>query len=506
MTGKVYLVGAGPGDPKLLTLKGQEVLSRAEVVVYDRLASPNLLRAVPAGAERIYVGKAADRHTLRQEQINELLYQKAAEGKRVVRLKGGDSFVFGRGGEEAEYLVERGIPFEVVPGVTSAVSVPAYAGIPVTHRGVASSFMVVTGHEDPGKTESTIPWEAIGKAETVVVLMGVENLPYLTSQMIAYGRDPETPAALVRWGTRPEQETLVGTLSNLVQKVREVNFKPPALLVVGPVVKLREILAWSEKRPLFGLRVLVTRSRSQASVLSQALEDLGAEAWELPVLAFKEPSDPARLDRAVDELRSYQWLIFTSQNGVESFLRRLAERKKDIRELHGIKLVAIGPKTAEALEKRGLLPLLVPGEYRAEALVESLKDMVQPGERVLLARAEVAREVLPVGLSALGAEVDDVAAYRTVPTGEDAAETRQLLQEGRISLLTFTSSSTVLNFLNAVPLEEARGVKVACIGPITAETAVKHGLQPDIVAHEYTIDGLVKAVVEYYQNERGMNS
>lgn len=501
--GTVYLVGAGPGDPGLITVKGLEMIRRADVLVYDRLASPRLLGYAPEGAERIYVGKRPDRHTLSQEEINELLVRKAKEGKTVVRLKGGDPFVFGRGGEEAETLVKHGIPFEVVPGITSAIAVPAYAGIPVTHRDFNASFAVVTGHERPEKTESSIDWEHLARAaETLVFLMGVGNLPLIRERLLRYGRSPDTPVALIRWGTRVEQQTLTGTLEDIVERVEQANFQPPAVTVVGEVVKLREKLSWFERKPLFGKRVLVTRARSQASELSERIEALGGEAVEFPVIRITPPARQDLLDAALHRLEDYDWVVFTSVNGVKHFFRRLRELKLDIRRMAKAKVAAIGPQTAEALLDKGLQVEILPGEYRAEALAEAMVPRVQAGEKVLLPRADIARKVLARELERHGLKVTEVDAYDTRVGTEDAEEVARMLEEGAIHVITFTSSSTVRNFVEAIRTVRENWnslletVQIACIGPITARTAEGLGLRVDAVAKEYTIDGLVETLMQ----------
>lgn len=501
--GIVYLVGAGPGDPGLITVKGLNCIRKADVLVYDRLASPRLLSHARPEAERIYVGKSPDRHAMVQEDINQLLVDKAKEGKVVTRLKGGDPFVFGRGGEEAELLVENGITFEIVPGITSAISVPAYAGIPVTHRGYTSTFAIVTGNEDPTKDDSSIAWDKIATgAGTLIFLMGMGNLPGICARLVEYGRDPETPVALIRWGTRPEQRTLTGTLSNIITKAQEAQFKNPAIIIVGEVVTLRDKLAWFENRPLFGKRIIVTRSREQASVLSSALEALGGEAWEFPTIQIAPPEDYADLDKAINDVRSYRWVIFTSVNGVKMFFARMRKNNKDIRDLSDIRLCAIGPRTREELEMRGLIVDYVPGEYRAEEIVAGLQGKVLPGDRVLLPRADIARKLLSKALEEMGAMVNDVVAYRTILGDEDAASIKEALTAGEVHVVTFTSSSTVRNFVKLVGetgLQQLLdNVVVASIGPITSKTAKELGLHVDVEAKEYTIDGLVKAIKEYF--------
>jgi uroporphyrinogen III methyltransferase/synthase len=499
-TGVVYLVGAGPGDPGLITVKGLDCIKRAEVLVYDRLAGKRLLSYASAACELIYVGKMPDCHTLRQEEINQLLLKKALEGRVVTRLKGGDPYVFGRGGEEAELLAGNNVPFEIVPGITSAIAVPAYAGIPVTHRDFASSFAVITGHEDPAKDESSIAWEKIATAHgTLVFLMGVGNLPLIADKLQRHGRPASTPVALIRWGTRPEQRTLTGSLATIVQQAEEAGLTSPAIIVVGKVVTLRHTLSWFEKKPLFGKRVVVTRSREQASDLSGRIEELGGEVFEFPTIAIAEPEDFAPLDAAISRMETYDWLIFTSVNGVDAFFARLRRQGRDIRNLKGARLCAIGPKTKERLEALCLNVEYVPAEYRAEAVLEGLKGKLKFGERVLLPRADIARGILPDTLRSMGAEVDNVIAYRTVRGGGDARLLRELLEKKMIHYITFTSSSTVRNFVETLNYPDLQslldGVRLVSIGPITSQAARDLGLAIAIEAAEYTIDGLMEALL-----------
>lgn len=497
--GIVYLVGAGPGDPGLITVKGLECIKKAEVLVYDRLAAKRLLSYAPKNCEMIYVGKLPDRHTLRQEEINQLLVDKGLAGKIVTRLKGGDPYVYGRGGEEGELLRANGVPFEVVPGITSAIAVPAYAGIPVTHRDCTSSFAIITGHEDPNKTASSIAWDKIATGiGTLVFLMGVGNLSMIVKNLVENGRAATTPVALIRWGTRPEQQVLTGTLADIVAKVAEAGFTSPAIIIVGEVVKLRETLSWFEEKPFFGKRVVVTRSREQASDLSRRIEEMGGEAWEFPAIEIVEPEDFAPMDEAIAKLDSYQWLIFTSVNGVDSFFSRLRLLGRDIRALNGVKLCAIGPKTKERLEEMCLSVEYVPSEYVAEAIIAGLRGKLQPGERVLLPRADIARAILPESLAnEMGAVVDNVVAYRTVRGDGDAELLKELLAEKMIHYITFTSSSTVKNFVEMLAaeniVESLQGVKLISIGPITSQAARDLGLTIDLEASEYTIDGLLEA-------------
>ena len=508
MAGKVFLVGAGPGDYRLITQKGIECLKAAEVVVYDYLADDRLLRWAPPAAEKIYVGKSAGRHTMRQEQISQLLVDKARAGKCVVRLKGGDPFVFGRGGEEGLLLQENGIPFEVVPGVTSAIAVPAYAGIPVTHRGVAASFAVVTGHEDPTKEKSSIRWDKLATAvDTLVFLMGIGNLPAITQKLIENGRPADTPAAVIRWGTKPEQRTLVTTVGRAAEDVARAGLRPPAIFLVGEVAALREKLRWFDvpaQRPLLGRTVLVTRSRQQASMLTERLEALGARVIERPAIRIQPPADGyAALDAALAEVEKYQWLIFTSANGVEAFFARLRAAGRDARALGYARLAAIGSGTAAALERHGLTADVVPAVYRAEGILESLKGKLPPHAKILLPRAETARETLPEGLRAQGMLVDVVPAYQTAAAAvseEERAALRQEFLQEHIDWVTFTSSSTVKNFCHMIDDKESLGhTRLACIGPVTAGALAAQGLTADVTAETYTIDGLVEAIVRAEQ-------
>ena len=502
--GIVYLVGAGPGDYGLISLKAIECIKQADTIVYDRLADDRLLDAARPDVELIYVGKASSDHTMRQEDINQLLVDKAKENKTVVRLKGGDPFVFGRGGEEALALLENGLPFEVVPGITSAISVPAYAGIPVTHRGIATSFAVITGHEDPTKGESSMKWDKLATAvDTLVFLMGVENLPYITGQLIKHGRPADTPAAVIRWGTKPEQEVLVTTVGRAAAEVAAKGLKPPAIFLVGQVVSLREKLAWFDNKPLFGKKMLVTRAREQASILTDGLAKLGADCIEAPAIKIVPPASYDRLDEAIARLNEYQWLIFTSPNGVDYFFARLAAAKLDTRAI-AAKVAAIGSQTAGRLKSYGIVADIVPAEFRAEGIIEALASYIAPGMKVLIPRALVARDILPEKLTELGAAVNVVPAYQTVTGDTDGQALAAKLAAGEIELVTFTSSSTVTNLLTLLGENGAQlvaGAKVACIGPITAGTCLQHGIKPDIIAEEYTIKGLIAAITAMYREE-----
>jgi uroporphyrinogen III methyltransferase/synthase len=501
--GMVYLVGAGPGDPGLITLKGAECLAKADVVIYDHLLSEELLEMAPPGAERIYAGKTSSRHTLEQDEINGLLVGKAKQGKTVVRLKGGDSFVFGRGGEEAEALASHHIPYEIVPGVSAAIAAPAYAGIPVTHRKMASSFAVITGHEDPRKGGSSINWEKLATGvDTLVFLMGMQNLPEIMARLKKHGRPPETPVAVIKDGTTPHQKTVTGNLDNIADRVKKSGLSPPAVIVVGKVAGLRKKLRWFDNRPLSGRRILVTRSRQQAGSLSKLLRQRGAIPVELPVIEIHPVADFARLDSAISQLDRYHWAVFTSVNGVEAFFARLNQLGKDTRSLGSIKIAAIGPATVEALVQRGIKPEHCPTEYTSAALLAGFKKMAVNGQRFLLPRADIADKELSRGIKGMGGIVQDIACYHTVPASA-SSNAAEILSRGEIDMVTFASSSTVTNLLRALKGKKSllKKVKIACIGPMTAEAVLKAGLTVDIVSREHTIPGLVTAIEDYYARE-----
>jgi len=508
----VYLVGAGPGDPGLITLRGKMLLERAEVLVYDYLASRKLLKYVPKEAELIYAGKRGGvKHTHTQEEINQMLVDRALAGRRVVRLKGGDPFIFGRGGEEIEALVKAGIAFEVVPGVTSATAAATYAGIPITHREYTSTVAFVTGHEDPTKPDSNIAWDKLATGVgTIVVYMGIKNLKPITEKMIKYGRDPLTPVAVVRWASTSEQRTVVGNLKNIAEIVQENNIKPPALVVIGEVVNLRDTINWYEKRPLFGKRVVVTRTREQASELVNLLENCGAECLEFPTISLEPVDSYETLDRALAEIDTYQWILFTSINAVDYFFKRLFDLGKDVRYLKGPMIAAVGKVTAEALANRGIKADLLPEEFTGDGLAETLIKRGVKGLRFLIPRALKAREILPESLNRAGAEVTVAPVYQNVlpasSTGEQLKEELSLaLQEKTVDMVTFTSSSTVKNFATLMGIktpEEMRelmsGVAVATIGPVTGKTAENLGLKIDVQPTEYTIPNLVDSIVTYF--------
>lgn len=501
----VYLVGAGPGDPGLLTLKGRDAIGKADVLVYDRLVAVRLLDFARPGCELVYVGKGPALHTMPQHAINQLIVEKALAGAVVVRLKGGDPFVFGRGGEEAEALREHGIPFEIVPGVTSAVAAPAYAGIPVTHRGVATSFTVITGHERAGKDESSIPWEHVAKLQgTLVFLMGMDNLGLIVGKLVEHGMPVDTPAAVVHRGTWPGQKTVCAPLSAIEDEVRERGIENPSVIVVGPVVGLREQLAWFDAKPLFGKTIVVTRARHQASSLSEKLEELGACVVECPLIEIVPPTDPRALTDAVEGIERYRWIVFTSANGVDAFFAEAEAHGKDARLLAGKEIAVIGSGTEAALARFGITQVAVPESFCAEGLAALIADRIVPGERVLLARAETARDVLVRVLEERGAEVDDVAAYATRKAAGCSEALDAALRDNAVDAVTFTSSSTVLNFVECLRGQTSRiaGAALYSIGPITTQTMRDAGLEPRGQAHTYTIDGLVETMRESLEGVR----
>lgn len=510
--GKVYVVGAGPGDPKLLTIRGMECLEQADVVLYDYLANPAILAHAPETAERIYVGRRGKGAYPAQEDINRLLIERARTGNIVVRLKGGDPFVFGRGGEEAEALATAGIDFDVVPGVTAAIAAPAYAGIPVTHRALASTVTFVTGHEDPAKPSMGVEWSSLATSRgTLVFLMGMKNLPAIVANLTAQGRPADTPAAIIRWGTRASQHTVVGTLADIVGKAEAAGMEPPTVIVVGDVVRLRPQLNWFELRPLFGKRVLMTRAKEQAGELAGLLAAYGAEPLEAPTIRIVPPADWAPVDQAISDIGTYDQVIFTSVNGVARFMTRLRENGLDARCLAGRQVCCIGPRTARELETFGVKADVVPADYQAEGVIEALGRHDVKGVRILIPRAEVARELLPDELRARGAHVDVVPVYRTVIPQEGGEEWRRLLAEGQVHLVTFTSSSTVRNFVTMVGGAEhatrlLRTVVVAAIGPITAKTAEEMGLTVSIMPGENTIPAMVDAMVRHVESQKEVSA
>ncbi len=501
--GKVYIIGAGPGDPDLITVRGVECLKRSDIIVYDYLVSRDILKYTRKDARLIYVGKKGGDHTVLQENLNQILVKEASKGNIVARLKGGDPFIFGRGGEEAEVLSKAEIPFEIIPGVTSAIAVPAYAGIPLTHRRFTSSVTFVTGHEDPTKGRSNIDWENISAVGTIVFLMGIKNLAHIVTSLIENGRDPGTPVALIRWGTTPDQETLTGTLSNIVELVEEKNFLPPGIFVVGDVVRFRDDLSWFEKKPLFGKGIMITRPEEQSEEFSSLLREEGARVIPFPTIKIVSPDRFDDLDRAIKNIERYEWIIFTSANGAKFFFNRFRELGSDMRDLKGIKICTIGPATASVIEMMGVKVDLVPDEYISEGVVEAFKEKELQGKEVLLPRAEIARDVIPQGLSKLGAHVDIVTAYRTVNSGKNKAEFDEVMDQNKIDVITFTSPSTVTNFIDIIGKDTRlpEHVKIACIGPVTLDAARKAGLKVDIMQGPDVISGLVDAIIKAFESE-----
>jgi uroporphyrinogen III methyltransferase/synthase len=533
MKGKVYLVGAGPGDIGLLTIKGLKCLRKADVVIYDFHLNAQVLNYINHNAEFIYAGKRGGHHTLTQDEINTILVRKAKEGRTVCRLKGGDPFIFGRGGEEAEALSKERIEFEVVPGISSSVAAPAYAGIPLTHRLYSSSFAVIPGYEDATKKESTIDWSKLSTGVgTLVFLMAVKNVDLIAQKLIENGRPPDTPVAVIRWGTRPDQKTIVGTLESIAELVKEKHIKPPAVMIVGEVVKLRETLKWYEKKQLFGYRILVTREHMEGF---ERLEELGAEIIEFPTIEIVPPGSYEEIDSSIKKITSYDWVVFTSRNGVKYFFRRFFEKDKDIRELKGIKICAIGTKTAEEIKKYGIRVDLIPDEFHAEGLIDSFMRLsslnnaspnapVTPGRaeesrtsekrsqkpglltgmRFLLPRAEKAREIFPEKIRALGGEIDVPAAYRTVKPESRGKRLRRFLREGRISVATFTSAASFHNFREIMgddADEQLKGVSIAAIGPVTAKAVEKAGFHVDIMPRQATIEAMVEEIIQWVKKK-----
>ncbi len=500
--GQAVLVGAGPGDEGLITVLGKSWLQRADVVIYDHLVNAALNRFAKPGAEIIYAGKKAGHSTLSQDEINSLIVQKAREGKTVVRLKGGDPFIFGRGGEETEALKQAGIPFTVVPGVTSPVGVSAYAGIPLTHRGLASNVSIITGSSEKGD-DLPIEWEKIAtRSGTLVFLMGARKLPRIVENLVRHGKPASTPVAVVQWGATPRQKTWTGTLETILDSAQEI--QPPALTIIGEVVNLKQTVDWYETLPLFGKTVAVTRAGEQSESFMGMLRERGAEPLSAPVIETHPPTDYSPLDAAIAKLESYDGIIFTSVNGVRWFMRRLHEKELDVRELKGLRICAIGSKTERAVRNLGVRVDLVPEKFVAESLLESLGRESVKGKRYLLPRAAVAREILPKELRKLGAEVDVVPAYQTLPPDQLNPDALDRLQSGALDVVTFTSSSTVKNFIDLIGADRKvllDKTVLACIGPVTAQTARDLGLQVAIEAEEYTVEGLTSALEEYFREK-----
>ena len=499
---KVYFVGGGPGDAGLITVKGVDALKEADVIIYDFLVNKKFLGHAKKGAETIYAGKKGRFKHISQGKINALIIKNAKKGKTVVRLKGGDPWIFGRGAEEALALVKKGIPFEVIPGVTSATAVPLYAGIPLTHRDFSSAVIFLTGQESPEKEISGVEWEKVARHGTLVILMGWKNLSAIVKKLIENGRPGETPVAIIRWGTLAKQRCVTGRLEGIVSLAKKEGILPPVVIVVGDIVRLREKLNWFEKKPLFGKRVLVTRTLEQAGVFTKLLEEYGAEPVVFPTIRIVPPRSWKPVDKAIARLKGYDCAIFTSANGVKYFFERLYNLGRDARELKGVKICAIGPATSFAIEERGIRVDLTPEKFRAEAILDALGKRNIKGKNFLLPRAERAREVLPEEIRKLGGKIDVVTVYRTIKPVKETRELKKLLADRAVDVVTFTSSSTVENFISLGKKTEIKrllkGVTVACIGPITKGTAEKYGFKVDIMPEEYTIPALAEAVARHF--------
>ncbi len=504
--GKVYIVGAGPGDIGLFTIKGLKVLQRSEVVVYDFHLNAQILNYISGDAEFVYAGKRGGHHEMTQEEINNALIHYAREGKIVCRLKGGDPFVFGRGGEEAQALREASIEFEVVPGVSSAIAAPAYAGIPITHRKYSSSFAVITGNEDLTKPESTIDWDHFARGfDTLVFLMGIKNISAITAKLIEHGKSPYTPTAVVRWGTRPDQKTIVADLANIASLIKEEHLRPPAVMIVGGVVRLREALRWYENKPLFGHRILITREYSPDY---EPLEELGAEIFGFPTIKTIEPETFEGLDNCIKQIESYHWLIFSSAKGISYFFDRFIALGRDIRDLKGIRICAVGPKTAEALRRYGLKVDLTPEEFNSEGLLEafSKEHRSLEGIRILLPRPDNARDLFADSVRQKGGLIDTPTAYRVIKPDRHGKRLQRFLKEGRITVATFTSAATFKNFVDIMG-EEAidflKGLSIASIGPVTTRAIEKAGLKVHIQPKRATIKDMVEEIIQWATMGKG---
>ncbi|MFQ5834505.1 MAG: hydroxymethylbilane synthase [bacterium] len=497
--GRVYLVGAGPGDSGLITLKGVECIKKADLIIYDRLVNKKFLDYARDNCKFVYMGKLPGESSS-QAQINQMMVKEARKGKTVVRLKGGDPFLLGRGAEEVEFLADNNIDFEVIPGISSVVAAPTYAGIPLTHRRFSSSLTIVTGHEDPLKKKSSVNWTSLAKENgTLVILMGLANLPQIVKKLISAGKNENTPCAVISWGTTPGQRVVKGPLGEMVEKAKGI--KPPGVIVIGEVVSLREKLNWFEKKPLFGKQILITRPEAQAKNLVGLLEDQGAEVIEFPTIKISSLNGYQKLDLAIERLSDYEWIIFTSPNGVDHFWRRMKMKGRDARSLSKLKIGAIGPKTAVKLENMGITADFLPDEYSSQGIIKGIEKFKIKGKKVLLPRADIAPSRLPNGLKKLGARVEEVAAYKThLSKGENFAILKNRLKNRKIDIIIFTSSSTVRNFVKLIGDVDLGGARVACIGPITAREAEKSGIKPDIVPPEYTIEALVEEIINVLSN------
>lgn len=505
--GKVTLVGAGPGDPDLITIKGRSAIAKADVIVYDYLANPALLAFAPDGCELIYVGKKGGDHTMKQQDINRLLVEKGLQGHRVVRLKGGDCYIFGRGSEEAEELVRAGIEIEVIPGIPAAIGASATAGIPLTDRRCTSTLSFVTGHEDPTKPESALHWDQLAKGiGTIVFYMGVKNLEAISAKLIENGRARDTMVSIVEWATTSNQRIVQGTLEDIAEKAIEAGIKPPSLIIVGEVGRFSETLNWFDRQQLAGRRIVVTRSRKQASRLVEILRELGADTVEMPTIDIAPPDDWKPLDDAIHHIEDYDWIVFTSVNGVDFFMKRMFELDFDARVLHTAKFVTIGPATTEKLEQYGLKTDFQPENFVAESIIEGMKELdTIKGWRFLMPRADIARKNLAEELLKEGAQVNEVAVYRTVPGGFDVESLKARIEAGEIDAITFTSSSTANYFVDRAGesfiMNNRDRFAAVSIGPITSKALRARGIEPAVEADEYTIPGLVDAIVKLLKKD-----
>ncbi len=503
-SGKVYLIGAGPGHPKLITLRAIECIQEADVIIYDYLANQKFLQYARKGCEIIYAGKTGVHHTLHQEEINQILIDKAAQGRIVARLKGGDPLLFGRGGEEAEEVLHRGIDFEIVPGIPAAIGASAYAGIPLTHRDFASTVAFVTGHEGTGKSGPAVDWSRLSQGvDTLVIYMGVGNLKENVKMIIKHGRSPETPVALIRWATTPDQETLVGTLSDIYEKAQAAEFKAPAIMIVGQTVRLRDKLKWAERLPLFGKRIVLTRVREQGGRFSRQLERFGAEIFYLPTIQIVPPNSFDFLDDAIEKIEEFDWILFTSANAVQGFLDRLMARGRDVRHLRGTLICSVGTATARALHERGIKTDLIPREFRGEGIIDALaKQGGIQGKRVLIPRAEKAREMLPESLRKSGAEVVVATTYRNIEPRIDPEDLQEILVRRKAHIIVFTSPSSIRNFMKAVEEQGLQNsmtdIRIASIGPVTTKAAQKAGIQVDIEPAVSTLESISESILRHY--------
>lgn len=500
--GKVYLIGAGPGDPGLITINAVKCLNSADVIVYDYLVNTKLLDHRKHNSEVIYVGKKSGHKELSQEKINKLLIKHAKNGKTVARLKGGDPFIFGRGAEEAIELNNNNIDFDIIPGVSSFYAVPEYAGIPPTHRNVSSTIAVITGHEDPSKNRSNIPWASLSKISTVIFLMGIRNLSEIVKKLLKNSKSPNTPIAIITWGTYPNQKTITGNLENIIKKSQEAQIESPGIIIVGKVVKYREQIQWFEKRPLYGKKILTTRPYSQSKFFVEKLNNLGAETIEFPTIEISAPSSWNKLDKSLKQLKTTDWIIFTSANGVNYFFKRLFNKKLSIKSLLHIKFAVIGEKTNEILTQYGISADLVPKEYRAEGLIEQFKSIDLIGKNILIPRAKEARNILPKMLKRLGANVDVITVYENkVPGSLKSTKLISEIKKAAPDVITFTSPSTVNNFYSVFKIDEKSFSNsiIASIGPVTNQALNNHGLEADITPKKYTTDSLIQEILKYFK-------